>query len=314
MRKIFLVLLLTFMGAQLNAQTIIDLKKGGTVRAKTTDDYSEEMGMRERQSQDSVAYINHLRLAFNALYADSLDEAEKRFKAALKLFPEAAGNQVVYYNLALIKLARGKQSEAVEDLTSIIKDFPDYYDARIARAEARLQLNQAREAIQDAETLLAQPATKGVPEDVLWHARFIRAAARYQLHLYADAYADISILLKEQPENENARILEALALQKMGQNKEALNRLNLIVASNPKSIDALTTRASVLAELEMFALARADYDALIELEPNESDFYVERARMLVQIGEKSAARRDLDKAVSLGVPHGVVQALYNLTR
>lgn len=314
MRKIFCIILIVLANLQLGAQTIIDLNKGGTVRAKTTEDYSEEMGMRQRQMQDSATYIDHLRRAFNALHTDSLDEAESRFKAALKLFPDAAGNQVVYYNLALIKLAHGEQAEAIKELTDIIKDYPDYYDARIARAEARLQLNQFREAIQDAETLLAQPSTKSVPEDVLWHARFIRAAARYQLRMYADAHADISILLKKRPESENARILEALTLQKMGQNKEALNRLNLIVASNPKSTDALTTRASVLAELEMFALARADYDALIELEPNESEYYVERARMLVQLGDKSGARRDLDKAVALGVPHGVVQALYNLTR
>ena len=100
----------------------------------------------------------------------------------------------------------------------------------------------------------------------------------------------------------------------MGQPNEALNRLNIIVASNPQSIDALTTRAAVLAELGKPALARADYDALIALQPNESAHYIERARMLVRTGDKSGARRDLDRAISLGVPRGVVQSLYNLTK
>ena len=50
------------------------------------------------------------------------------------------------------------------------------------------------------------------------------------------------------------------------------------------------------------------------MQPREAEWLVERARCLVALGEKTAARRDLDKAVQLGTPQGVVQALYNLTR
>lgn len=314
MKNIFLSLLLALFAANLSAQTVIGLGKGSGVRAKTLDDYKTDYRSQERIKKDSAEYVDHLRRGLNALYADSLNEAEDHFNQALKQRPDAPGNHIVRYNLALIDIARGQAAKAVEKLTPIIKEYPAYYDARLARCEANLQLDHAAEAIDDAETLLGQSEEKGVPADILWRARFVRAAARYQLRLYADARADILTLLKEKPENENARILEALTLQKMGQNNEALNRLNIIVASNPQSIDALTTRASVLAELDKPALARADYDALIELQPAESSYYIERARMLIRLGEKSAARADLDKAVSLGVPHGVVQALLNLTK
>lgn len=314
MRNLFTTLLLALCATALPAQTIIGIGKGSGVRAKTLDDYATDHRTQERIRKDSAEYVDHLRIGLNALCSDSLNEAERHFQEAVKLRPDAPGNHIVRYNLALIDIAHGQAGKAVEKLTPIIKEYPAYYDARLARCEANLQLSHAAEAIEDAETILGQSDEKGVPADILWRARFVRAAAKYQIRLYADARADILILLKEKPSNENARLLEALTLQKMGQNKEALNRLNIIVSSNPHSIDALTTRATVLAELDKPALARADYDALIQLQPNESSHYIERARMLIRLGEKNAARTDLDKAVSLGVPHGVVQALLNLTK
>jgi len=298
----------------LSAQTIIDLKRGGGVRAKTAEDYEEAAQIAERLRKDSLAYTRDLRLGFNALAADSLAAAEDFFKDALRKRPDAPGNYIVRYNLALVDMHRGENKRAASRLDDIIKEHPDYYDARLARAQANLQLGKASEAMQDAEILLSLDATKKVSVDLVWQARFVRAAARYALRLYSDARADIQLLLKEAPQNEGVRLLEALTLQKLGQPAEALNRLNLIVAAYPQSTDALRTRASVLAEMNKPALAKADYDALIALAPTESDYYIERARMLIQLGEKTAARRDLDIAVKLGVPQGVVQSLYLLTR
>lgn len=309
----FLLLLLSMLPALLPAQTIIELGPGGNVRGKTVEDYRNEVKMAEIQRQDSLQYIDHLRRAFNALCADSLDEAEQRFNQALKLRPHAPGNYVVRYNLALIDMARGQNRQAIAKLTPIINDYPLYYDARLARAEAELHASQLREAVEDAEVLLSRDVA-GVTDDTQSKARFIRAAARYGLRLYPEARLDVLALLKDRPDNENAQLLDALILQRTGQPGEALNRLNLIVEAHPQSIDALTTRAGVLTELEKYALAKADYDALIERVPGESEFYIQRAKTLINIQQKAAARRDLDMAVKLGVSHGAVQPLYNLTR
>lgn len=296
------------------AQTIIELKRGGGVRAKTVDDYKEEMQMNDRLREDSAAYVDNLRRAFNALHTDSLDEAEKLFREALKQRPGSSGNYVIKYNLGLVDMARGRNAEAVEKLSAIIKDYPAYYVARVARAEANLQLGKAREAIEDAELVMERTEKLNIDLDLARRARFVRAAARYRLRYYPEAHADLQHLLDADPQNENAQILDALTLQQMGQPKEALNRLNLIVRAHPQSVDALTARASVEYELGLNTLARADYDALIALCPDESGYYVERARALIRLEEKLAARRDLDRAIQLGVPRGMVQSLYNLTR
>lgn len=308
----FIVFLLS--SSALSAQTIIDLKPGGGVRAKTVDDYKEEMKMAERLREDSLAYVDNLRRAFNALHADSLAEAEALFTEALKLRPTAPGNHVLRYNLAQIERARGQYAQAVNLLSDIIKKNPHYYDARLARAEMYLQQEKAREAIEDADVLLNSDVLKYSARDLLPKARFVRAAARYRLRYYVEARADLHQLLKENPRNENAQILDALTLQKMGQPKEALNRLNLIVAAFPQSVEALATRAGIEVELGMDGLARADYDALIALQPAETSFYIERAKVHIRLNDKPAARRDLDRVLELGVPRGVVQPLYNLTR
>ena len=295
----------------LQAQTIIPLERGKVgVRAKNIEDYKNDMKMAERLRDDSLLYVDNLRRAFNALHTDSLAQAERLFNEALKLRPTAPGNHIIRYNLGLVDMARGNNVEAIKKLTDIIKTYPNYFDARLARAEAYLQLGRTNEAIDDAQQLLEKQHLDGMTADIAERARFVRAAARYQLRLYTDAHADLQTIMGDNPQNVNAQILDALTLQQMGRPKEALNRLNLIVEAHPHHIDAISTRAAVEAELNLTAMARADYDTLIKLQPNESSYYIERAKMLIRLGEKKAARNDLDTAVKMGVPQGMVHLLY----
>lgn len=314
MRTILCLICLMLGVWQASAQTIIELKPGGVVRSKTIDDYKEEQKMKQRENDDSLAYVDHLRRAFNALHVDSLQEAEDLFHQAIKLRPHAPGNHVVYYNLALIEFAKGRYGSAVEQLTDILKKYPGYADARLARAEACLQMGREQEAESDADQLLSNLRNSPEEVELLQRALFIRAAVRYSMHRYNEARADLSNLLEQVPDHENAMVLEALILLKMGQPREAFNRLNRIVSMYPESREALVARAEIETDLEMYVLARADYDTLIRLYPQARELYVERAKVLIRLKEKHAARKDLDKAVELGVSHGEVQALLQLLR
>lgn len=313
MKHILILLLLLITAGGLQAQTIIDLKPGGGVRAKTIDDYKDEMKMAEKLREDSLTYVDNLRRAFNALHTDSLNEAESLLNEALKLRPHAPGNHVVRYNLAQIARARGQWKQALEQYNELLKHYPDYTDVRLARAELNLQLGKDAEAVTDANALLAPERQALLTANMHESARFIRAAARYRLHLYAEARTDLHQLLKDNPANESARVLEALILEKTGRPNEALERLNLIVAAHPKSIEALTARAGIHTALGMHGPARADYDALIALCPDDANLYIERARVLISLEAFGQARRDLQRAMDLGVPRGVVQSLLNLT-
>lgn len=210
----FCLSVLCILPQAVQAQTVIELDRGGNVRNKTIDDYKEENGMAERLRADSLLYVDHLRRAFNALHTDSLTEAENYFTQALKLRPHAPGNHVVRYNLAQISRARAQYLPALKQLNELIKELPNYYDARLARAEINLELGNAREAVVDAEVLMNNDALKQIDPDLQLKALFVRAAAQYRAHRYVEARADIHRLLQAQPQNVNAQIIEALILQK----------------------------------------------------------------------------------------------------
>ncbi len=316
MKKKTLIAALLLLGLSLSApaQTVIDLKRGGGLRAKTLDDYRTKLKDARQEREDSLEYTDHIRRTLNALYTDSLAEAERHIGEALKLRPDAPGNHILHYYLGEIDLRRGRYDSAISRFSSLLEKMPEYHDARIARADAALQAGRAREAAEDAGQLILPRPRWVVPDDVRRRALFVRAAARYQLRQYTEARTDLTTLLREEPGRTDAQLLEALTLHRMGQPREALNRLNFVVSAHPDDIEALTTRAMVEGELQLNDMARADYDRLAALCPSSPDVYTERARILIRLGEKTAARRDLDRAVSLGTPMGAVQSLYNLTR
>lgn len=313
MRTLLAALLLA-LAATTHAQTVIDLNRGARLRAKTLDDYRNVPLPNTRGETADASYSDHLRRAFSALRTDSLDEAERHFREALDLKPAAEGNYVIDLYLAQIEAARGRYDKAYVQLSEIVKAHPRYCDARAERGEAALRLGRAAEAEEDASWLITPPETVEVPDDLADRARFIRAAARYQLRRYPEARADLHELLLARPDDVDGKLLDALALLRMGQRQEALNRLNVAVEAHPDDDAPLATRASVLAELGSDALACADYDTLIQRHPDNADLYPERAKILLRLGRKQAARRDLDTAVRLGTRRGTLQPLYNLAR
>ena len=117
MNRLLSILLLSLCAVCLSGQTIIDLKRGGGVRAKTVDDYRrDDSDMSRRVREDSLAYNDCLTRAFNALYRDSLDQAEELLTRALALRPAAPSNYIVRHYLARIHMARGQYAEAVKGL------------------------------------------------------------------------------------------------------------------------------------------------------------------------------------------------------
>jgi len=312
MKRFFPLLLLLLLpaAATSRAQTVIDLKRGGGVRAKTLDDYKIEHKTPRELAIDSLAYNDCLTRAFNELHRDSLQLAEAYFERALKLRPEAVGNGVIRHNLGRIAMARGDLRSAIGTFTDLLRDEPHNYDVRLDRAKAYLELNNAQGAASDCDVLMAR--AEGVEQKRELY--FLRGAARFQMHLYADARRDLEQVLLLDAGNGNAIVLLALAYERDGQPHEAVNRLNLLLQAQPDNADALLARAGVEARLGQDAAARTDYDAVLRLTPEAADVYVDRARVLIRLGLKGAARKDLETARSMGIPTAALQHLYQQTK
>ena len=137
----------------MQAQTVIDLKDGA-IRAKTTEDYKEELGIKARAKADSLAYVDHMRRALNALHEDSLDKAALLLQKALKTRPEAPGNYLVHEKLGEIRLAQGRYREAVDHFAETLKQKPDSPNARYGRAVCYYETGSLKAAEDDCNALV----------------------------------------------------------------------------------------------------------------------------------------------------------------
>ena len=173
----------------------------------------------------------NLRRAFNALHADSLTLAESLFRQALKLRPEAPGNYILHYNLALIDVARGQLPTALDALDKVLKEHPDFGDARLTRAECLLAAGRHAEAVADCDAL--RPEARMPADAAARRTLFIRAAAKYALRRYADCRADLLTLLHADPQNESALLLRGRAKQMEGNDTAAEEDYLQLIALNP---------------------------------------------------------------------------------
>ena len=299
MKKWLIITLQFFFITALYGQTIIDLKPGGGVRSKTVDEYRKgEPGLAEKLKADSLQYKDNLTRAFNALYRDSIAQAEQLLNEALKLRPNAPSNPIVKHYLARISMARGQYRKAIGQLTPLIKDEPGNRHFRFDRAACYLEIKNTKAAMDDCNVIF-----KGeLPQEELLKALFLRSAIYTESRHPDKAKFDLEEILSKDPENESAMLLLAFAYKDIGQPQEALNRLNLFVVSHPKSIEGLVARAELEEQLKMNDAARADYDKAISMAPKNASLYVSRSKLLIRLGLNTLAQNDLKKAVALGYP------------
>lgn len=292
------------------AQTVIDLKDGA-VRAKTTEDYKEELGIKARAKADSLAYIDHMRRALNALHEDSLDRAALLLEKALKTRPEAPSNYLVHEKLGEIRLAQGRYREAVGHFAETLKQKPTCQEARYGRAVCYYETGSLKAAEEDCNALVdEEKATTPLGRQY----RFLRAAIHQKSKHPEKARQDLEEILRADPDNQSASLLLAGILEETGQPKAALEQLNLFVAAHPQNTDGLAARAALLNRLEQYYPAEADYDTLIQLQADNPSLYILRARVRLKLDKHEAARSDLEKAVKLGVPRGEIATLLREAR
>jgi tetratricopeptide (TPR) repeat protein len=283
---ITMVSVVCFVGV-LPAQTVIDMDKGGQVRNKTLRDYDRRI-QAEVLKEDSLKYVDCLTRAFNALYVDSLTQAQTFFQEALALRPDAPGNYIVRKHLAEICEARGELKEASMLYSKILKEHPEMHQVRIARAAVNVQMHYYQEAQVDCDYLLSREYN-ALPMERLY---FIRATALMGMRQNKEARKDLERVVLLNPDNLNAPIMLALSFYNDGQPQEALNRLNLHLQSHPKNIDALLLRANFFMEIKRYEAALDDLTAVLTMAPKSAEAYMQRAACYEKLGKLEAAQAD----------------------
>ena len=299
MKRFLLITLQIFFFSALAGQTIIDLNPGGGVRSKAMEDYQkDEPGWEAKVKTDSLKYNDNLTRALNALYRDSVDQAERLLTEALKLRPHATSNYIVRHYLGRIAIAKGDPRKAISILTTLLKDYPEFRDARFDRASCYLEIKNTRAALEDCKALFHAQLTE--TEHI--KALFLRSACYTEDRHPEKAKTDLEEILRIDPINESALLLLAFTYEQMGQPAEALNRMNIFVSSHPTSVVGWVARAELEERQKMYDLARTDLDEAIRLSPKDAALYVKRAQLLSLMNLPILAEKDTRKAIDLGYP------------
>ncbi|MCQ2205463.1 MAG: hypothetical protein MJZ43_01625 [Bacteroidaceae bacterium] len=295
-RPHLIALCLICVAAAASAQTVIDLHRGGAaVRSKSMDDYAVSGRTADALRQDSLDYADCLARAYSHLHADSLAQARQCFLRALQLRPEAPGNYILHRELGKIHLAEGKIHESIGEFDHVLRQFPTDKEARRHRAVCHLALQHPQAALDDCLALSQQALDTASTVEVL----FLQAEAHRQLRHFPQVDADLSRILALAPLNANARLLQILNLEALGQPQEARNRLNLYLEGHPADVEALAARADFLLRHGYPLLAREDADLAIKLRPDVPSLYLLRAKISDEMGEKALSSRDRRTALKL---------------
>ena len=236
--------------------------------------------------RDTAAYRREVRKAFAALRADSLSQAQRALEAALGHDPDAAGNDVLRFNIAKILMARRQWHDAEERLRDLLAHRPDYGEAQIALAQCLSEANKDSELAQWVDTLLADRRERTTDE--VHTLLFLQSEACRRLHQDERALTALRRVLKTDRYNARAHSLIALQLYTEGHRDEALLHLGTALLRHPDV-------GAELAEREgdkVTALERLEH--LLRLRPDDRPLQVHRATLLLDLGRRNEARRQLD--------------------
>ena len=246
--------------------------------------------------RDTAAYRREITKAFSALRHDSLSVAQRALEAALTHDPDAAGNEILHFNVAKILMARRQWHDAEQRLRALLTRHPDYSEARVALAQCLAGSGQDRALVQWVDTIATNTGTAAnvLSADERNTLLFLQSEAYGRLHQDEQALSALREVLKTDRRNARAHSLIALHLYERGQRDEALLHLGTALIHGADDETALAVGADLAEREGDKATALERLARLLRLHPNDRDLQVHRAQLLIDLGQRTAARHQLD--------------------
>ena len=246
--------------------------------------------------RDTAAYRREIAKAFSALRHDSLSLAQRALEATLSHDPDAAGNDILRFNIAKILMARRQWHDAEQRLRALLTRHPDYSEARVALAQCLAGSGQDRALVQWVDTIATNTGTAAnvLSADERNTLLFLQSEAYGRLHQDEQALSALREVLKTDRRNARAHSLIALHLYERGQRDEALLHLGTALIHGADDETALAVGADLAEREGDKATALERLARLLRLRPNDRDLQVHRAQLLIDLGQRTAARHQLD--------------------
>lgn len=229
-------------------------------------------------------------------------EAAELLTSLLKTAPAAAD---VAHILAIALVRQGKVQEALPHLQTALMHQPQDEQRWLRYADALLQAGQVRQA----QGILAQARTRGIVSPILVQLEQVAEQASRRSHLaelealfQADRHAELEQAARvalQQSEQPRIRHWLALALYQQKRYAEALPHFEQARAALPEDANILNQQAMTLQHLKRHDDAHALFMQLLDLLPGKPGVYVNLGGNLNESGRHEEAREWLEKGLAL---------------
>ncbi len=185
------------------------------------------------------------------------DNAIEAASASIK-YRRGNQNKNMFHLRSMMYSAKRQYPKAIEDMTAFINAAPDKYRAYAWRGTAYEQNHEMDKAIADYRTAF-------------------KKSGNYEFRFYI-----------------------ARALQKMGRMNDAVAEMTAVVKQNPQEDEAWNRRAALYFDMAKYKEAIQDYTRALETSFGSNEtIYRARARAYEKLGQKDLAQKDLKKAAEL---------------
>ena len=220
-----------------------------------------------------------------------LDDAERLLREAAERDPE---NKKAKLNLVEFMASQREVSDATDLLNVFISESPDDYALRFGLADLYSRHEHRTEAMNVLQEIAIRDA--GGPQSL--KAMAALAAMRYASGEAAEARRLVDDILREDPANEQALLLDArLALTDL-RYESAIKSLRGVLKSNPTSTNGLRLLSAVYLADKNTALALETLRRLTEIEPGDHHARLQLAQLLVRRGDHDGALKPIDEILA----------------
>jgi tetratricopeptide (TPR) repeat protein len=213
--------------------------------------------------------------------------AQKRYTAAIAELKNAPPDEVLQLNLAIAYSKNGNIDEALQILSGIVKEHPDYAQAHTNLGIVYTQQKRFSEAAQEFDIALRlDPSNDSV--------RLSYVKALTALLQYDRAEPFIHEYVQRHPHEFEAQYFDGVVERGLGNYAEAEKAFRRAVALNPNHADAHYNLGFVLARLGKPAEARPELEKALQLNPESSEARFQLAAVLRSLGQQEQAHKELD--------------------
>lgn len=219
--------------------------------------------------------------------------------------------QVILLTFALILGINGARSQSMKEwkdsLNVINKQLaanPESTDLLLCKAAVNLQLLNWEDAINDCGKVLGKDNNN-------LSALFYRAYANNSLRRYDLAKNDYERLISMAPDNLEARLGLSYTYVKLDRKADALDQLNNLVEMYPDSSIVYAARGELEKDMKQYEVAVFDFDEALKRDPDNRECTISKVEILLMLNRRREAKESLDRAVSNGVPRGMLLEWYD---